>query len=48
MKLKTICNIALFVLCVSGIVINYFFEQYKTNEKLDEYRLYFKIGAWTK
>lgn len=29
MKLKTICNIALFVLCVSGIVINYFFEQYK-------------------
>ena len=30
MKLKTICNIALFVLGVSGIVINHFFEQYKT------------------
>ena len=29
MKLKTICNIALFVLGVSGIVINHFFEQYK-------------------
>lgn len=29
MKLKTICNIALFVLCVSVIVINHFFEQYK-------------------
>lgn len=29
MNLKTICNIALFVLCVSGIVINHFFEQYK-------------------
>lgn len=29
MKLKTICNIALFVLCVSGIVVNHFFEQYK-------------------
>ena len=29
MKFKTICNIALFVLGVSGIVINHFFEQYK-------------------
>ena len=29
MKFKTICNIVLFVLGVSGIVINYFFEQYK-------------------
>ena len=29
MKVKTICNIALFVLCVSGIVVNHFFEQYK-------------------
>ena len=29
MKFKTICNIALFVLCASGIVINHFFEQYK-------------------
>lgn len=29
MKLKTICNIALFVLCVSGIVVNHLFEQYK-------------------
>jgi len=29
MKVKTICNIALFVLCVSGIVANHFFEQYK-------------------